>query len=189
MFNLATAFNQDISAWNTAAVTTMKQMFAYADAFNHDISAWNTAAVTDAAEMFSGATAWISKYERNDGNTSSTAGPPSAWSGRMCLADQRVVANACVSCPAGTTNAAGDDASGSDTTCNASPSSNAKTLSDADIPGVVVGSVAFVIVVIALCVRHRRLADDRLRARPGIPTHGAPVGFPPQKPQIIVVQQ
>ena len=167
----------------------MKQMFAYADAFNQDISAWNTAAVTDAAEMFNGATAWILKYERNDDSTS-TDGPPSAWSGRMCLADQRVVANACVSCPAGTTNAANDDASGTDTTCDAPPSSNARTLPDAQLAGfVVVGSVAFVIGVIALCVRRRRRADDRLRARPGIPTHGAPVGCPPQKPQIIVVQR
>ena len=111
MFYGAAAFNGDVSAWNTAAVTTMKQMFAYADAFNQDISAWNTAAVTDAAWMFNGATAWISKYERNDASTS-TDGPASAWSGRMCLADQRVVANACESCPAGTTNAANDDASG-----------------------------------------------------------------------------
>ena len=188
MFYVAAAFNQDISAWNTAAVTTMEYMFYNASAFNHDVSAWNTAKVTDAASMFNGATAWISKYERNDASTS-TDGPPSAWSIRMCLADQRVVANACVSCPAGTTNAAGDLRLGTDTACDAAPLSNARTFTHAEIAGVVVGVVASIIVAVALCVRRRRLADDRLRARLGIPTHSAPVGFPPQEPQIIIVQR
>jgi surface protein len=188
MFYDAAAFNQDISAWNTAAVTTMNSMFYKATAFNQDISAWNTAAVTDAAWMFNGATAWNSKYERNDASTS-TDGPPSAWSIRMCLADQRVVANACVSCPAGTTNAAGDLRLGTDTACDAAPLSNARTFTHAEIAGVVVGVVASIIVAVALCVRRRRLADDRLRARLGIPTHSAPVGFPPQEPQIIIVQR
>ena len=188
MFYNAAAFNQSISAWNTAKVTEMGYMFFDADAFNQDISGWNTAAVTDAAWMFSGATAWNSKYERNDASTS-TDGPPSAWSIRMCLADQRVVANACVSCPAGTTNAAGDLRLGTDTACDAAPLSNARTFPHARIAGAVVGFVAFVIVAVALCVRRRRLADDRLRARLGIPTHSAPVEFPPQKPQIIIVQR
>jgi len=90
-----------------------------------------------------------------------------------------------VSCLAGTINAAGDDASGTNTTCDA-----ARTLQDAELAGlVVIGFVAFVIIVIALCVRRRRRSDDRLRARLGIPTHGAPVGFPPRKPQIIIVQE
>ena len=188
MFYGAAAFNQSIYAWNTAEVTTMERMFYNATAFNQDVSAWNTAKVTDAAEMFSGATAWNSKYERNDASTS-TDGPPSAWSIRMCLADQRVVANACVSCPAGTTNAAGDLRLGTDTACDAAPLSNARTFTHAEIAGVVVGVVASIIVAVALCVRRRRLADDRLRARLGIPTHSAPVGFPPQEPQIIIVQR
>ena len=97
--------------------------------------------------------------------------------------------NACVSCPAGTTNAANDDASGTDTTCDAAPLSNARTFPHAEIAGGVVGFVASVIVAVALCIRQRRLADDRLRARLGIPNHSAPVGFPPQKPQIIIVQR
>uniref|UniRef100_A0A0G4IBG1 EGF-like domain-containing protein n=1 Tax=Chromera velia CCMP2878 TaxID=1169474 RepID=A0A0G4IBG1_9ALVE len=37
----------------------------------------------------------------------------------LCSANQRVVSNACVACPAGSTNAANDDASGADTTCDA----------------------------------------------------------------------
>ena len=36
----------------------------------------------------------------------------------LCAANERVSGNTCVACPAGTTNAAGDDASGADTTCD-----------------------------------------------------------------------
>ena len=36
----------------------------------------------------------------------------------ICSADERVSGNACVACSAGTINAAGDDASGADTTCD-----------------------------------------------------------------------
>ena len=51
-FFKATAFNQSISGWNTAEVTTMEFMFYGADAFNQDISAWNTAKVTRMDYMF-----------------------------------------------------------------------------------------------------------------------------------------
>jgi surface protein len=37
MFSQAAAFNQSISAWNTAKVTTMEYMFYQAAAFNQDI--------------------------------------------------------------------------------------------------------------------------------------------------------
>ncbi len=37
MFNGAAAFNQNIGAWNTAAVTNMAGMFQSAAAFNQDI--------------------------------------------------------------------------------------------------------------------------------------------------------
>lgn len=37
------------------------------------------------------------------------------WDATFCVADQIVVSNACVACPAGKANDAGDDASGQDT--------------------------------------------------------------------------
>ena len=187
MFKNAAGFNQDISSWVVSSGVNFDFMFQNAVAFNQDITGWAGASGASANNMFSGATAWNSKYARNDASTS-TDGPPSAWSIRMCLADQRVVANACVSCPAGTTNDAGDLRLGTDTACDAAPLSNARTLTHAEIAGVVVGVVASVIVAVALCVRRRRLADDRLRARLGIPTRGAPDAVTPQQPQVIVVQ-
>ena len=42
----ATAFNQDLTGWDTSNVHLCPQMFHYATAFNGDISGWNTANVT-----------------------------------------------------------------------------------------------------------------------------------------------
>ncbi len=58
MFNGATAFNQDISNWNTSAVTNMSNLFQGATSFNQDISNWNTAAVTSMPNMFGNATSF-----------------------------------------------------------------------------------------------------------------------------------
>merc|ERR1719389_1348048 len=58
MFDEASAFNGDISSWNTAAVTRMDYMFSEASAFNQDLSSWDTAAVTDMSGMFYGASAF-----------------------------------------------------------------------------------------------------------------------------------
>ena len=58
MFSGATAFNQDISGWDTAQVTDMRDMFMDASAFNQDISGWDTAQVTDMGYMFKDATAF-----------------------------------------------------------------------------------------------------------------------------------
>ena len=70
------------------------------------------------------------------------------------------------------------------------PLRSADTLSDVEIAGIAVGCIAFVIILtlIGLCVRSRRRADDKLRARLDIPTRGAPDAVTPQQPQVIVVQ-
>jgi surface protein len=56
MFQAATAFNGNISTWNTSAVTDMGSTFASASAFNQAIGTWNTSAVTNMNFMFSSAT-------------------------------------------------------------------------------------------------------------------------------------
>jgi surface protein len=58
MFANATAFNGDVSDWDTGSVTTMSGMFANATAFNGDVSDWDTGSVTDMSGMFSGAEAF-----------------------------------------------------------------------------------------------------------------------------------
>lgn len=45
MFYNAVKFNQDISKWNTGAVTNMGSMFTGAKAFNQDISKWDISKV------------------------------------------------------------------------------------------------------------------------------------------------
>ena len=41
MFNGASAFNQDISLWDTGAVTNMSQMFDTANAFQQPLDDWD----------------------------------------------------------------------------------------------------------------------------------------------------
>ena len=65
MFNSATSFNQNISSWNTSAVTAMHYMFNYASKFNNgqptgtsggaDLT-FSTSNVTNMTYMFNGAT-------------------------------------------------------------------------------------------------------------------------------------
>ena len=58
MFYLTEAFNQPISGWNTANVTSMWGMFKDAKVFNRDISGWNTSNVTTMLSMFYSAKAF-----------------------------------------------------------------------------------------------------------------------------------
>jgi surface protein len=46
MFNRASAFNGDISNWDTAAVTNMYAMFNGATLFNQDLSGWCVTNIT-----------------------------------------------------------------------------------------------------------------------------------------------
>jgi len=48
MFQNASAFNQDVSGWDTGNVKYMYGTFQNASGFsNHDLSGWNVANVTD----------------------------------------------------------------------------------------------------------------------------------------------
>ncbi|MBC6426924.1 MAG: BspA family leucine-rich repeat surface protein [Ekhidna sp.] len=69
MFEEASAFNGDLSNWNTSSVTDMSYMFASASAFNGDLSNWNTSSVTDMSNMFSLASAF--NGDLSNWNTSS----------------------------------------------------------------------------------------------------------------------
>jgi surface protein len=56
IFYEATAFNQNIGSWNVSNVTDMSSMFTEADAFNQNIGSWNVSNVTDMSSMFTNAT-------------------------------------------------------------------------------------------------------------------------------------
>jgi len=55
----STAFNQDISSWDTVNVTTMKNMFAGQTAFNQDLSGWCVEELSEKPSDFDlGADSW-----------------------------------------------------------------------------------------------------------------------------------
>jgi surface protein len=58
MFNSASAFNGNISSWNTSRVNDMSNMFGAAIAFNQNISGWDTSSVVNMYGMFNGAAAF-----------------------------------------------------------------------------------------------------------------------------------
>jgi surface protein len=58
MFGGCTAFDQNISGWNTANVIEMDSMFADCTAFNQPIGSWNTSKVTSMGGVFDGATSF-----------------------------------------------------------------------------------------------------------------------------------
>jgi surface protein len=86
MFQDATSFNGDISAWNIQAVTDMANMFNNARAFARDITGWNAAAIAAARDarkvfgMFKNATAWRAIYTNTQTSYfSANDGPPHLW--------------------------------------------------------------------------------------------------------------
>jgi surface protein len=48
------SFNEDVSAWDTSKVTTMKEMFRGAIAFDQALASWDTSKVTTMSNMFAG---------------------------------------------------------------------------------------------------------------------------------------
>jgi len=54
MFAGCSAFNTNLSSWNTSAVTDMNGMFQNATAFSSDLSSWNVSNVTNMSYMFAG---------------------------------------------------------------------------------------------------------------------------------------
>jgi surface protein len=60
MFQSATLFNQNISAWNMTRVTNTSAMFYAASAFNQDISSWDVSNVTNMSNMF-----YSTKFNQN----------------------------------------------------------------------------------------------------------------------------
>ena len=58
MFNSASTFNQDLSNWDVTSVTNMAGMFSRASAFNQNLNGWNVSSVTNMAFMFNDASAF-----------------------------------------------------------------------------------------------------------------------------------
>jgi surface protein len=78
------AFNRNISGWDTSGITAMNAMFRGATAFNHDISLWTgDAATTQQPYMFEGANAFQAKFNCTDAVT----GPASSCEGPSPIPD------------------------------------------------------------------------------------------------------
>merc|ERR1711965_1234874 len=82
MFGDASAFNANISSWNTAAVTNMGTMFADASAFKQDLSSWDVMAVTENERMWVGATAMTDEAHKPCTATGVGADGTTPW--RIC---------------------------------------------------------------------------------------------------------
>jgi len=60
-------------------VTSMDNMFSSATAFNQDITVWDSSSVSFSSNMFQNAIAWLAGYKRIV-NSTSVDGPASNWS-------------------------------------------------------------------------------------------------------------
>merc|ERR1712078_143078 len=94
MFSWAKAFNQDLSSWNTAAVTGMDGMFFRASAFNQDLSSWDVMAVTDNDSMWYGAAAMTNEAYKPCTATGVGADGTTTW--RACTFRDRAALKAAV---------------------------------------------------------------------------------------------
>ena len=94
MFAKARKFNEDISKWDTSAITEMQYLFQEAEAFNQNVGGWETSAVKNMLEMFKGAaafnqdiSAWDTAAVKNMkdmfGNASAFNQDLSAWAGKL----------------------------------------------------------------------------------------------------------
>ena len=81
MLQIPSTFDQDISSWNTGAVTDMSFMFQNNVAFDQPLSIWNTAAVTDFSRMFAGATSF--NQDISDWTVSSAFNTSEMFNGRF----------------------------------------------------------------------------------------------------------
>eukprot|EP01046_Picozoa_sp_COSAG06_P032774 COSAG06_NODE_3298_length_5538_cov_3.853833_6_plen_175_part_00 len=104
MFNGASAFNCDLSAWDVSAVQDMGSMFYGASAFSN-LSAWDVSAVQDMGSMFYGASAFNSNLSAWDVSAVHDMGSmfermfaeASAFNGQDCiLCFRRHIAKGCI---------------------------------------------------------------------------------------------
>jgi len=58
MFYEASAFNGNISGWDTSSVSFMDEMFSFASSFNQDIGTWDTSSALGMYGMFRSASAF-----------------------------------------------------------------------------------------------------------------------------------
>jgi len=76
----ANLFNQDISRWDVSQVQSMDGIFHGSSAFDVNITNWNTSSLLSASYMIKDATAWHAKFERKKYvGGGPLDGPPSAW--------------------------------------------------------------------------------------------------------------
>ncbi len=77
LFKAAIAFNGDISGWDVSSVENMDSMFNGANAFNGDISGWDVSSVANMSNMFNSALSF--KGNLNDWAYNNSVDPAVTW--------------------------------------------------------------------------------------------------------------